>query len=155
MPPLAGWHFSCPMNISDHPNAAIIRGLIAKTAIDVLRSYSEINFGTDKVGATIEHNLVVSAIIIGQSDGRLMSASDISNYLGLSRPTVIRRLNELKQYRTVGKKKDGARVCYYLEDSEDPQVLVAVGKVVAGIKRFCCELSKLDTKPVDAGQANS
>ena len=91
----------------------------------------------------------MSTIIIGQSDGRLMSASDISSYLGLPRPTVIRRLNELKEYRTIGKKKNGRSVCYYLEDVNDPKIISAVEKVVAGLRNFCSELSRLDTNRVD------
>lgn len=65
------------------PQVDFSRGEVARSLVEILRAYSRLNFNSSAVGDTIEQSLIVSAIIIGQADGKLMTASDIAAYLGI------------------------------------------------------------------------
>lgn len=125
------------------------RGEVARTLVEILRAYSVINFQSQAVGDTIEQSLIVSAIIIGQADGKLMTASDISSYLGMPRPTVVRKLQRVAVARKLRKMRIGNRVCYFLEDANDYRVLAGLVPIMEAVKGLSVALSKLDTKPVD------
>lgn len=81
------------------PGLDASRGEVARSLVEILRAYSRLNFNSSAVGDTIEQSLIVSAIIIGQADGRLMTASDIAHYLGMPRPTVVRKLKRVAAVR--------------------------------------------------------
>lgn len=158
MPPLAGWHFSWAMNQIIPPKIttsipimikAEARGLVAKTILDVLRSFSIVNFGSPNLGERIEENLIVAAIVVGQADGRLLCASDIAGYIGLPRATVIRKLRTVSMSRMLGKLKDGNRACYYIKEPNDEKAIVEIRKVMFAIRQCYERLSKMDTPKLD------
>jgi hypothetical protein len=125
------------------------RGEVARSLVEILRAYSRINFNSFAVGDTIEQSLIVSAIIIGQAEGRLMTASDISNYLGMPRPTVVRKLLKVAAARDLRTMRCGNRVCYFLSDANDDRVLTALVPIMKSVKRLAAQLSKLDTGAID------
>lgn len=130
------------------------RGLVAKTILEVLRGYSLLNFGSPDLGKRIEENLIVAAIVVGQTDGRLLCASDISGYIGLPRATVVRKLRTIAMTRMLGKIKDGNRACYYLKEPNDERATVEIRKIMFAIKQCCDQLSILDTPKLDGRSTN-
>lgn len=90
------------------------RGLVSKTLIEVLRALTMSIFDTPNLGERVEEILIVAAIVVGQAEGRLMCASDIANYVGLPRATVIRKLRTVDMARMLGKTRQGNRACYLL-----------------------------------------
>lgn len=131
------------------PQVDFSRGEVARTLVEILRAYSRVNFGSSAVGDTIEQSLIVSAIIIGQADGRLMTASDIAAYLGMPRPTVARKLARVASARQLGTVRDGNRVCYFLADANDDRVLTALVPIMRSVKLLAQQLSRLDTHDID------
>lgn len=131
------------------PSVDHSRGEVARNLVEILRAYSRLNFASSAVGDTIEQSLIVSAIIIGQSDGKLMTASDIANYLGMPRPTVVRKLSRVAAARQLRTVRCGNRVCYYLADANDDRVLSALVPIMRSVKRLATQLSRLDTHDID------
>lgn len=121
------------------------RALVAKTLLEAMRAYGRVNFGSDQLGETIAETLIVAAIVVGQAEGKPMTASDISHYIGLPRPTVIRKLANVAAHRRLGRIKDGARVCYVLEDLEDESIVSGARTIVGNVLRLCRKLSKMNT----------
>lgn len=136
------------------PGLDASRGEVARNLVEILRAYSRLNFNSSAVGDTIEQSLIVSAIIIGQADGRLMTASDIAHYLGMPRPTVVRKLKRVAAARQLRTVRDGNRVCYYLLDANDDRVLSALVPIMKSVKRLAAQLSKLDTDDIDRRRAS-
>lgn len=136
-------------NITPPMVKAETRGLIAKTIIEVLRGFTVVNFGSQRLGELIEENLIAAAIVIGQAEGRLLSASDIAAYIGLPRATVVRKLRRVAMLRMLGKAKDGNRVVYFIKDPNDEKVVGEIQKIMATIRQCCDRLSKMDTLNLD------
>lgn len=130
-----------------------LRGMVAKTIIEVLRGFSIVNFGNPSVCGAIEENLIVAAIVVGQTEGRLLSASDISAYIGLPRPTVIRKLRTVAMARILGKVNEGSRACYFIKEPNTPRGLDDLRKVMVAIKQCCDRLSKMDDLKLDRADA--
>lgn len=127
------------------PINARIRAAVARSVLDILREVGRINFGDARVGETVEDSMVISAILIGQSEARLMCASDISEYVGLPRATVVRKLKEVAGHRDIGSVMIGRRKCYFLKDLNNPEMMGSLAAVLSHIRKLCAELSKLDT----------
>lgn len=69
--------------------------IVAKLFIELARTSVELflqSEGTNDVADAV----LCAAIFIGQAEGRPMTASSLSAYIGVPRPTVIRKLNALK-----------------------------------------------------------
>lgn len=130
------------------------RGLVSKTLIEVLRALTMSIFDTPNLGDRVEEILIVAAIVVGQAEGRLMCASDIANYVGLPRATVIRKLRTVDMARMLGKAKQGNRACYYIKDPNNEKGLVHVRKAMFALKQCCEQLSKMDTPKLDSSQVS-
>lgn len=131
-----------------------LRVVILRAMIDIVRAYYQAHFKTEKFGANIEIGFILFAITIGQAEGQLMSATDISNYLGMPRPTVTRKLKQLGRVRSLRTVRNGKRVCYWIENPNSPESMKAVDKIVRIIKRAGRQLSKLDDAGIDHRVAN-
>lgn len=131
-----------------------LRGLVAKTIIEALRGFSVLNFGNPNIGETIEENLIVAAIVIGQAEGRPLSASDIANYIGLPRPTVIRKLRTVAMSRMLGNVKMGNRACYFVKDPNNSRSMAEIHKIMHQIRKAAQQVSKMDTKKLDRRPAS-
>lgn len=117
--------------------------------IGVLREFGLLHFGTDNLAETIEESLISAAVVIGQAEGRPMTATDISHFLGYPRPTVIRKLRRIAQFRKVKKSKSGTRACYTFEDLHDQNVVDGVVKLMNRISGMCAQVSKLAALNLD------
>jgi len=125
------------------------RGVIATGVIDILREFCRLHFATSSLSETVEESLISAAIVIGQADGRPMTATDISNYLGYPRPTVVRKLLEISTFRKIKKVREGSRVCYTFADLDEPRVVNGLKHVFLIVQRLCAAVSKMDTSDVD------
>lgn len=131
-----------------------LRVVILRAMIEIVRTYYQANFKTDKFGSNIELGFVLFAVLIGQAENQLMTATDISSYLGMPRPTVARKLKQLGRLRPLRTKRDGKRVCYWIENPNTPEAMKAVDKVVRIIKRANRQLSKMVDTGMDHRVAN-
>lgn len=94
--------------------------------------------------------LIQAAIFIGQAECRPLTSGDIAVYLKIPRATVIRRLKLLSGTTPLRTCKDGKRVCYYFDNVNNEQSIHAFAKRLAIFQRLARDLSKLDTKEIDA-----
>ena len=131
------------------------RGLICKAVLDILRAYCRAHLGTDRFGEYAQEVLIGCAVIIGQSEGRPMSASDISDYLGIPRTTVTRKLRSLSRAGAVSTGKDGQRVPVWLTRANDPEVVEEIEQAIFRTLETLTQLTNLVSKKIDAGRPQS
>lgn len=112
--------------------------------IELMRSYSQAYFGTDKFALYADEIIIGCSLIIGQSRGRPLSATDISEYIGMPRATVLRKLKSLEVEGMIATKRDGRRVEYILVAASDPEVVLHVRKIITKVRKAAITLSKMD-----------
>lgn len=69
------------------------RIVVAKLVIEILREQGATELGAERFGSRSDDLLLRMAILIGQAEGRPMTASNLSGYVGQARPSVVRKLN--------------------------------------------------------------
>lgn len=129
------------------------RGAVSRQIVRILRELGSLQFGTHNLGETVDESLISAAIVIGMAEGKPMTATDISHFLGYPRPTVIRKLERIAKFRRLRRKKIGARVCYLFEDLEDDRVIVVADRIMRMIASMCSQVSDLDSLDIDHGSA--
>ena len=85
------------------------RGLMARAMIEGLRTYCRAYFGSDNLGDRLPDVVIGLAIITGQAEEKLLTASDIAAYTGLPRATVVRRLQRMVKQGFATMANDGSR----------------------------------------------
>lgn len=126
------------------PHISGARALVCRNTIDALRTYSDAYFGTPNLGDNPVALIVGCALIVGQSEGRLMSATDVSEYLGVPRATVVRILHGFARRGVLGTVRDGRRIQYYVVEANSRSVEIKVSRMVARTLNVCNQLSKMD-----------
>lgn len=127
------------------PISAQKRRTISIAVMAIIRHADGFFFHTNSLTKNIDEIIVMASISIGQYDGRLMTVSDISNYTGLPRASVIRKLRRIGAIRKVLTVRDGQRVCYYFPDINDTAVLASFAERIEIVRKLCTAVSKLDT----------
>ena len=92
---------------------------------------------------SISDGLICAAIYIGQFEGRPMTAAHIASHVGISRPTVIRRLAVLVEAGRVLKPNGSFELP--LDAINTPEITQMVMETEKLIHRTAAILSKLDT----------
>lgn len=121
------------------------RSAILRAVIGIMRLDSEAYQGISGLGQAVENSLIIQAIVLGQADGRPMTASDIAGYLGVPRSTVIHRIDRMPRRIGITRHKRGRRVEYSVSIANDPKVIAALAQECKAITSACIELSKPDT----------
>jgi len=68
------------------------RIVVAKLVIETLREQGATELGAERFGSRSDDLLLRMAILIGQAEGRPMTASNLSGYVGQARSSVVRKL---------------------------------------------------------------
>jgi CRP-like cAMP-binding protein len=102
--------------------------------------------GTDRPGSAADDVALIIGVFIGQAEGRPMTAAKLADYIGMPRPTVIRKLRALA-CRGLIEMDDGC-VRLPVAALNDPRVLAACDAAVEAVQRAAADLSKTDTKPL-------
>jgi DNA-binding transcriptional ArsR family regulator len=113
--------------------------------LDILRTISRAYYGDEQIGDRATDMIIGCAIAIGQAEDHPMTASDISNYTGTARTTVMRKLKEMEARGAVERESQGRRVIYWLRRVNTPAIEEEVYKIVQIIRTTCVALSKTDT----------
>ena len=92
----------------------------AKLTLDLVKSGSQF-CGEDVFEASVRDLLLYLAIYIGHAEKRPMSSGKLSEYIGMPRPTVIRRLSELQRVGVIAKTSTGL---WCLADGERGEALM-------------------------------
>jgi DNA-binding IclR family transcriptional regulator len=122
------------------------RSLIARVIIDTMRVYSRAYWKDENIGEHAIDILIGLAIMIGEAEGRPMSATDVAAYVGIPRATVIRHLHAAQADGLAATVSSGKRQTLYSLRCNDLDVLAELAKLFDRYAKLCAELSKLDDK---------
>lgn len=78
--------------LKKQPPLLVERGLISTAVLDSIRAYSKVFHSGESIGDHCTEWLIRCAITEGHADGHPMTASDLADYLGIARGTVVRKL---------------------------------------------------------------
>lgn len=122
------------------------RKVVLKMTIEIVVTFCKAYFDGDRPADRVNDLLIGAAILVGQVEGHPLNASKVSEWVGMARPTVIRRLAWLEKKGVIERKGTVFKVCNEFINSD--QVLQAGLTARQAIFTACAELSKLDTKRV-------
>lgn len=125
------------------------RGILCHNVIDALRGYSVIYFGTPKFGLHLDEILMGFCVIIGQTECRTMSATDIAGYTGIPRATVVRKMKKLVAIGHLTSAKNGRRTQYAVTRAGDPDVTAELAKIISRLQKKWIDISRLDDTNID------
>lgn len=126
------------------PRMVKTRLIVAHLAVDLLRTWSMQIRGDDKFGADLDASVIVMAIVIGHLEQRPMSASKISEYIGIPRTTVLRKLQALQVDGMIAR-TSGAEFVIAANEVNRPERLSFARNAAKLIHRASRELSKMDS----------
>lgn len=118
------------------------RRIVVKSILDLLRTVCRAYFKDDAIGDHATELIVGLALVLGQSEGRPMTASDLSNYTGTSRTTVSRAIRKMESRGAVAREKQGRRVVFWLTRVNDPDIVSEVFNTVRIIQQASFDLTK-------------
>lgn len=97
----------------------------ARLLLDLARVFSDGIYGEQRLGASLDGVFVMACVAIGHAENRLMTISKLALYLGMTRQTVMRRLNELIQIGAVERAGQYYYVAPQLTERIDRHILRA------------------------------
>lgn len=71
--------------------------VIARHILDVMKAAALVFLGTEYGASAADEVMLCAAVYVGQAEGRMMTAGKLAEYVGMPRPTVVRKLRGLKQ----------------------------------------------------------
>ena len=74
---------------------------LLRLVLDPMRTLSIGLVGQDRFATHADDLLLIAAVFIGQSEGKPMTAAKLAEYVGLPRPTAIRKLKRFQVRGTV------------------------------------------------------
>jgi len=111
-------------------------------------------YKTEYMEGMMDESLIASAIVLGQVERKLLTASDIAHYTGIPRPSVIRKLGHLAEVKELRTVKTGSRVCYFFADVNDHDAIAGFLYRLRLIRKLCTAVSRLDMTALDRLYAN-
>lgn len=122
------------------------RAELTKLVVWLVRYVCVQYMGDEKFGASSGDVVLCCAVFIGQAEGRPMTPAKIAEYIGMPRPTVIRRLKALEE-RGLIEITGGKAICP-LEKLNRPHLITTLDDVSRRIHRASVCLSKMDSNPI-------
>lgn len=123
------------------------RRVVAQLMLDCARLLAQSLFQDgEQFGSLADDTMLCLAIYIGQAEGRMMTALKLSDYVGIPRATVVRKITELRK-RGLVSTQDGRTYCLTHKVLGVDRVS---SEIVKRIRVAYVELSSLDSQPVAA-----
>ncbi|MEQ6614191.1 MarR family transcriptional regulator [Pseudomonas aeruginosa] len=107
--------------------------------LDLLRLFSAGLVPVDRFGAQADDLALFAGLLIGQADGRPMNPSKLAQYVGIPRPSVIRKLADLERRGLVERTSGGFIMTTALSNA--PEALAAAEAAARRIARAPTSLS--------------
>jgi DNA-binding transcriptional ArsR family regulator len=123
-------------------------GLInARLAIDFVRVVSEVLLRDPRITSAAGDTVLCGALFIGQVEKKPMTATKLAEYIGLPRPTVVRRLGVLKAHG-IAVQLSGGR--WRLNDCREIEARLSAVQCAHTrmLRRACQQLSILDSAAI-------
>jgi DNA-binding transcriptional ArsR family regulator len=131
-------------------------GLIAsKLLLDLVRTAVALFLLDEHAASVCDELLICSAVFIGHAEGRALTAGKIADYIGMPRPTVIRKLQALEARGVVEQAKSKTyRIAMQNGDVRE-RVNAAIRACTQHIHRASAELSRLDSAAIERQKTGS
>lgn len=126
------------------------RTISLKMAVEIILQLCAVMFPGRRPGECVVEMLVTSAVLVGQFEGRTMNASKIADYVGVARPTVIRKLARMEREGLVFRSGNGFLA--FLDLLNSPQAIQSSERINALIINAAAALSRMDTESLEAGR---
>jgi hypothetical protein len=123
--------------------------ILARFMMQIMKVNASILLGSDTSASEAGDILICVAIWMAQVENRPMTANKLAAYIGMPRPTVIRRLRELKARNLVIDVDTKWRLNLEADDN-DQKVAAIIDANLQHMRDACQKLSKVDSRPVAA-----
>jgi DNA-binding transcriptional ArsR family regulator len=123
------------------------RLILARLVISLTRTASTEYVGTERVGSQADDVLLLAAVFIGQAEGKPMTAHKLSDFIGMPRPTVVRKLRELQTAGLVELDSESAAKLIVAK-LNSPALIQATYDMSQAVHKAAAELSKLDREAI-------
>lgn len=122
--------------------------IVSVLQIEMMRTAVEVFLQEDGIARFADEALLCTAMFIGQAEGKPMTAAKIAEYIGMPRPSAIRKLHSLK-IRGVVRQVDNRRWCIAVDVPEiNARVSAAERAQRDNIRRATAKLSKMDSAAI-------
>lgn len=119
--------------------------IVAKLMLGLTKAIGLTFLKTKVYGSSSDLALLCAAIFLGQAEGKPMTAGKLSDFVGMPRSTVIRKLTQLAREGMV-ESLPGNRWGIAMRTPEQRQIVNAlIAENTSIIKKAAAQLSKLDT----------
>lgn len=116
---------------------AVVSMLLRLTSI-----IADVRFHTKKYGSRADDVMLFCAVFMAQIEGRPMTATKLAHYVGMPRPTVVRKLREMEREGVIAISDSGHAT---VTDPQDLNVhLAALSSEARLIHQASAKLSKMD-----------
>lgn len=122
------------------------RAEICKLLIWLVRYVCVEYMRDEKFGASSGDVVLCCAIFVGQVERRPMTAGKLADYIGMPRPTVVRRLEALEKRHLV--EVVGGKAHLTIDSVNDDGLMATVPGLIQRIHRASVLLSKMDSNPI-------
>lgn len=124
-------------------------GLItARLVLDIMRCVSVVFLSEDSASLSHDFAMIAVGLFIGQAEGKPMTATKLASYIGMARPTLIRKLNELQRAGVAKPALKGWRI-----NTDNPQVQARLDacktETLHLLRKATAELSRLDSVAIE------
>lgn len=118
--------------------------LALRLVVEMMGCINNAYFGENRGSANTDCVLLCAAVAIGEFEGRPMSASKLSEYVGMPRASVMRRLSYLE---SIGVIERPSTRSYVISDASMQRIQEsnALGTMLRTIRKVSTELSRLDS----------
>lgn len=119
------------------------RAAVFRLLIDAVRGFSNTYWGTTDPGENITDILIAATLMVGQGEGRPLTAGDVSNISGLNRITVTRRLKAMQASDMAVMEQRGRRKVYGLANPNRREAFEQLNRLLQQFAAVFAELSKM------------
>lgn len=122
------------------------RAVIVKMVIEIAMTFCKAMSCERRPGQCLAEMLLYSAVMVGHAEGRLLNASKLADYVGIARPTVVRKLDKMQKSGLVERHGNTYRIS---PSSANGDAMIRASQQARKlIVQTHHELSRLDTKAV-------
>lgn len=117
-----------------------------KMTVEINVAYCKALFDGRRPGEAVGDMLLCAAVLVGQAEGRELNASKIADYVGMARPTVIRRLAALEKKGLI--ERSGMNYLMPHELVNGDAIMEVCQRVSRMIVDTAAKLSKMDSEAI-------
>lgn len=122
------------------------RVIVLKLIIDVMRIMSTAVFDGRRSAEVSTDMLLGCAVLVGQAEGHPLNASKVAEFVGVARPTAVRRLMAMVEIGVL--ERQGRAFLVPERVANNPRLVASAAELRAMIIKTAAKLSKLDSQRV-------